>query len=264
MSEYNIEHIMSKLGENKVTLDIKTNSMNEVMVMKREPADNAFVRFDDMMSKAKSVRPPPQHQPRPPVVPAPSPPTPLDDPLLYAISFYVDHTISLFKGAEVNKKVSVFRQTLRDNLTNHNNAYKKLKLSKKYSLEELYESLTPSRRTAQPLLTYISVLLKKNIHCPPMSPIVYDSGDDNFLYIVPSVVLEDCVVEDKSGFQQVMTATAVDKAKQFAGQNLKKTLLKDLKSIATDLNLKTTKVKDGKRVPLLKEELVEKISALIK
>ena len=198
----------------------------------------------------------------------------LSDPLMYAIALYVDNTLSLFKVDEINAKVDAFRDTLMTNLTNHVDGYKKMKFkSQKFSLEDVKSSLLSNREDVRPLLYYASRLLMKNI--------VYKSNNSQNLLIpyddaTVSYVLFDMTdradpkFEDlTTGFDEVKRGEFDAKVRNIEVEKLKKMLVKDLKQLATELGIDTSKqvidpnTGKSKKTQLLKEEMIEKISDVI-
>lgn len=270
-----IEHILKNLGSNKVTVDISTNKMNEMSVFQKEEIPSQFVQLDNLLDFYKTMTssmPRRQITPKQQFPPKQQTPTRVEyktskavisDPFMYVIASYIDKTLSLFKIEDVNKKVEEFKKQLSDNLINHNDAYRKMKLKTLgIELDDLQQQiLSSSRKEKKSTLIYVSKFLKKNIVWNGISEkpeiIKYDEEDDNY------VLLKVDSSEDRDGFRNILNQELKGKVNNLSQQNLKKMLVKDLKIIAQDFKIDLFKIVDGKKTTLLKEELVEKISAVI-
>jgi hypothetical protein len=197
----------------------------------------------------------------------------LNDPLMFAMANYVDKTLSLFSIEEINKKVAVFKTELKTNLDNHHQAYKKLTLkTTKKTIDEIRSLIdNADRKEYEPLLVYFGRLLKKNV-CFRLDDTVCSVkvSDDNMYLNITECKDEKqgmkqwIQVDECHGFDTALDTIVKSKVERYKNiQNLKKILVKDLKIIAEDLGIELFKVVDGKKISLLKEELVDKISELV-
>jgi hypothetical protein len=210
----------------------------------------------------------------------------IQDHALYIIASFIDKTLSLLSKEEINRKVGEFKSTLDKNLVNHIDAYKQLKFkAQKISLDDVRDSLRVDRDSLYPLLYYASHLLKSNIvfvqthdtekdPAPKTHVVEYDSSVNTYIYMTDELEGSDVqFAEDRDGFKELYDSTFQTKISNIDIQKLKKMLVKDLKTLAIELKvdlsktIETTNPETGitttKKSPLLKEELVEKISTLI-
>jgi hypothetical protein len=202
----------------------------------------------------------------------------------------------LLSKEDINKKVGEFKMTLDKNLVNEVNAYKQLGFkSQKLSLDDVRDSLRVDRDTLYPLLYYASHLLKSNIvfeqtkdtekdKAPKTHVLEYDPEVDSYIYMTDLLKKAEeggngkeepqFAEEKESGFKEVRDSTYNNKIANIDVQKLKKMSVKDLKTLALELKIDLVKtvetvnpdtgIKTTKKAALLKEELVEKISTLIK
>lgn len=259
--------LFASLGGNRVTVEIKQNTLNELDIFGETAAkEDPFAGFPPLKGPPK---PPLQRPPQrtTPYQPKPSAPTPRD-PLLYSIATFMDPSLSLFKPLEIDQKVEATRAVLATNLTNQTQVYKRLDLkSRGISLEVVQEAIAAGRPCVRPLLHYVAALTNKNmVYAPPSSPVdVFrcdQPGQDDYVYIVPGQEAD----HRPTGFAEVAAGAIRARAKNLgnAQQNLKKMLVKDLKAVARDLDIDLFKTTPEGKKPLLKDELVEKISAVIR
>ena len=202
------------------------------------------------------------------------------DPPLYIIAAYIDKTLSLFSKEEINKKVGEFRSTLDKNLTNHVDAYKEFKFkSQKISVEDVQCSLRRDRDSLYPLVYYASHLLKSNVIMVESSAkkthsVEYDKESDKYIFMTDELLNnEPQEAEERDGFRSYSENAFKDRIKNIDVKGLKKMLVKDLKALATDLKIdliKTVETKNvetgvitSKKTALLKDEIIDKITALV-
>lgn len=202
----------------------------------------------------------------------------IEDPFMYCLCCHIDKMLSLFGAAEANKKVATMKQDLCDNLTNHHQAYKKLGLkSTKNTADEIKEFiLDPCRQDFKTILTYFALLMHKNMVFEQQGKdatdlIVPTSTDENDSYVhVQGTLNENGTLmysfnEVPNGFRELKAARMQQKIAQYRKvENLKKLVVKDLKEIATELEIPLIKVVEGKKISLLKEELVGEILKRVK
>lgn len=272
-----IDTIIKSLGQNRVTVDIKTNHMNEMNVFTSGESQQVFNKFPNIFANFKGMKAPA------PVTRRPSPPLQqhIADPLLFQVVSFVDKTISLFKTDDINKKVDEFRTTLSDNLTNHVDAYRKLKLKEvkfvniqgeytRLTVDDIRDSLAVTRKTPLPMLHYVSKLLKSNIvhedkGSDPKYIVSYEHSEspDSFIKLSSNPVSASEPIEPSSGFLQVLESAKAKKIEGLDEQKLKKMLVKDIRNLASEIGISVYKTVEGKRTALLKEELVAAISNLL-
>jgi hypothetical protein len=273
-----MENIIKALTDNKVTVELKTNKLNEMYVLGdvREKEDK-FAGFPDLVTEYRNRGPAAlQQRPRngvlhstqvkPCAVPRAQPEcaVPLQDPFMYIVASYVDNTLTLLKPEDINKKVSEFKQTLADNLTNTTDAYKKLKLKSIVKDVDVLKSeiLSNDRTQYDTIGSYLSKLFKRNIIISKTGSVkqtfINVDTDDGYLEIG-----DRSFIIKETGFKDATIALVKQRFNIENKEKLKKLLVKDLKTIAGDLNIPTYKTIDNKKISLLKEELVEKISSVI-
>ena len=202
----------------------------------------------------------------------------IQDPCLYIIAVHVDKTLSLLSKEDINKKVSEFKVTLDKNLLNEVNAYKKLGFkAQKMSLDDVRDSLRVDRDNLYPLVYYAGHFLKSNVifvQKEKTHVMEYDSGVDSYIFMTDEFDSEPQFAEERlEGFKEYRDRTYKQKIADIDVQKLKKMTVKDLKTLAIELKIDIVKIvetvnqdtgiKTSKKAPLLKEELVEKISTLI-
>lgn len=269
------------LGPNKVTVEIKTNFMNETDVfqstVKSDEFQRAFENFPNIFGTFKNMKHnapfPIPHRKNAPAPLSPPAKAVIADPLMYQIAAYIDKTVALFKIEDINKKVDEFRETLGANLTNHVNAFKNMKLkSLKISLDDIRDSLSAARNTPYPMLMYVSKLIKTNIVIRSKDNVILHAveyhdneseAQDKYLALCEVIEESPEAPELSHGFNEVVGRVKAEKLDGMSEQKLKKMLVKELKTLATHLGLQTSKTVDGKRVSLLKDELVAVIVALM-
>jgi hypothetical protein len=266
-----MENIIKALTDNKVTVELKINKLNEMYVLGNVgEKEDKFAGFPDLVTEYRNrghqrprngVLHPTQGKP----CPVPECAVPLQDPFMYIVASYVDNTLTLLKPEDINKKVSEFKQTLADNLTNTTDAYKNLKLrSIVKDVDVLKSEILSNERIQYDMIgSYLSKLFKLNIiiartGCVTQSFINDVDTCDGYLEIG-----ESGFIKKDTGFKNAAIAIVKQRFNIENKEKLKKLLVKDLKAIAGDLNISIYKVIDNKKIYLLKEELVEKISSVI-
>jgi DNA-binding phage protein len=134
-------------GVNKVTVALLTNEFAEACVFEVSSAlPTGFEGLDDA-SRASA----PLHRHK---------------DFLELFAMHLDPTLSLFKGANLQKKVDGFRDTLIANLDNEHQAFKKLsRVFKKHGItkEDLVASIHARGVPALPLLVYMANVLKMHM-----------------------------------------------------------------------------------------------------
>lgn len=211
------------------------------------------------------------------------------DNILFTIASYVDKTLPLFSQIDINKKLINFRDTLLDNLKNHNDAYKQFNFrSKKISYNDVVASLRSDREDSYPLIYYASNLFKSNIILEEISKkkvVIIEfkgsetnsdqsSQNDSYIYMKDDGKEAEERIEGFKSYNEKHIDEVIEQKRNTIGiKNLKKMLVKELKTLATELNIDLYKVVNtldtvtgkntSKKTALLKDELVEKISSLI-
>jgi hypothetical protein len=264
-----MENIIKALTDNKVTVELKTNKLNEMYVLGDVgEKEDKFAGFPDLVTEYRNKGPAAlQQRPRNGVLHSTQVKpcaVPLQDPFMYIVASYVDNTLTLLKPEDINKKVSEFKQTLADNLTNTTDAYKKLKLkSIVKDVDVLKSEILSNDRTQYDMIgSYLSKLFKRNIIISRTGSVkqtfINVDTDDGYLEIG-----DTSFIIKETGFKDAAIALVKQRFNIENKEKLKKLLVKDLKTIAGDLNIPTYKTIDNKKISLLKEELVEKISSVI-
>lgn len=266
-TNHGIDYFLDKLVANKVTIELKPNHMNELHALGANRIDK-FSDFEDLLAtysnrrnKGNETR---QAQATLQLAPTQvSLDDQIQDVFMYNVACYVDGTLSLLRPADINNKVHEFKKTLADNLAG---SYKKLKLSGvlKDVDEVKKEILSAERQDINTVLVYLCRLLQKNIVYNDKTHI-YDANNDSYLLVDKEGLI---VTDNTSGFNKVHSSILDKKRDMYAErfkktENLKKVLVKDLKNIAADLEITLHKVIDNKKISLLKEEIIEKISSVL-
>lgn len=262
---------------NKVTVDMKSSgNMGEIDVFKMMNSDDPFKYFPEIFSQFKNMpsgstvnynqqrnmitreKPKPQQQ------------TAKLDHLMYIFACEVDKTLTLFSEKDAIPKVETFKKALHDNLTNSKDAFKKFKLKMRYkmTLDEVIQSLTLNRGDdVEPLLAYMCNILQTNlVHKDKNNRIVTATFDGTCSkYSLVQQNTDDTYTIEVNQVEPPFQIIVMNKF----GENLKKLLTKDLKQLAIELSLETTKTitsEEGKekKIQLLKEDLIQKISDVIK
>jgi hypothetical protein len=281
----NMPDIFKQLGANKVTVTHTTNNMNELDVFKeigkqiglpydvKNPFD-VFKHFDKIFGEAfpqQHIQQQQQQQQQyyqAPVIKniqsqnAKPKPTVSNDFFMLAVASFVDPTMTLLKLEDQHTKTKKFVESLIENLTNHNEAYKKFKLkSLKVSVEDIKKSLSADRDTFIPALYYISHILNKNIIFSALKPkesanIFLSDDEEGHLRIVQdpeSFTVEEKTESYKNAIMEMHKEVLQDKEK------LKKMTVTNLRTLANELGVNTYKTdpETNKKTLLLKEPLVE-------
>jgi hypothetical protein len=180
---YKLSDVFNQLGANKVTVTYTSNNMNELDVFKymglQQDGKNPFDVFKDFDKIFGEAFPQTQQSGSANTVSVPQiqkkdihrsnmtqekTHEKRQDKFMMAIASHIDPTMSLLKTEDQVKKTRDFTTSLVDNLTNHNESYKKLNLkSFKISMADIKNALTSDRTSYIPALYYVSRLLNKNI-----------------------------------------------------------------------------------------------------
>ena len=195
----------------------------------------------------------------------------INDKLIYTIYSSIDPSITLFKPFDINIKVNAFKEELIKNLTIAK-MFKKLDLHKLYDEPEIIKAIKyvkSSVKERQPMLVYISRLINKSIVI---------NGDNYIEYIEnisinaskESLIIKEIngdfeIIEEELNKEKILNTKISNYLKDNLVNKLDKILVKELKTIAEDLEIPLFKLDDNnKKKPLLKNELKDLIKELIK
>lgn len=229
----NMDFILSNLKQNKVTLDIKTNEYEESYIYMK-PKDK-FEEIEDLMEVYKDISET-QYE--------------IEDEFIYKILLYLDNTLSLILDKSIF--IQKFKSDLKDKLPNY---ISKIGRDKKDILNAIEG--TDDR---EPLYHYIAYLFDKNIAIHESEDIkIIDIGKKECIYIDETaqlISMEDCLAKrhEKKKIYHIQQNTV---------EKLSSMLVKDLKSLAEELGCPTTKIENGKKKNLLKNELKELINNIL-
>lgn len=177
----------------------------------------------------------------------------LKDPIIYSILIHLDPTMELVSDKHIF--ITKFKSELKDKIHNYLEKLKKFGATKELTLA----AIDDSGDNRDPLMYYLSILLDKNIAIKTDHDIhVYEIGKLTCLLIDPSNQT------NKEIDLLACRNLKYDARKSFhIHENtlgkLNDMLVKDLKELAEELGVCTTKVEDGKRKNLLKAELKDVI-----
>ena len=195
----------------------------------------------------------------------------INDKLIYTIYSSIDPSITLFKPFDINIKVNAFKEELIKNLTIAK-MFKKLDLHKLYDEPEIIKAIKyvkSSVKERQPMLVYLSRLINKSIVI---------NGDNYIEYIEnisinaskESLIIKEIngdfeIIEEELNKEKILNTKISNYLKDNLVNKLDKILVKELKTIAEDLEIPLFKLDDNnKKKPLLKNELKDLIKELIK
>ena len=288
-----MEFIEKHLGPSKVTLDIKTNHFEEVYDYPDEKYEifNNIESIIDMYKElcngnGKSHQqpprqsgqsgqtsqprqqppPPPPRQPMQPMQQQPPPPQRqqrenvstdhqvqvLDDKFIYCVLLSLDDTLSLV--TDKNMFITKFKTDLIDKINNYEKQLKKLSITKSDILEAFKD-----KNDRDNLYKYVSIVIGKSIAIQKSDTVTLFEFSKN---------KEDClfVNENTLSYENVSLNEAINRynssrklyyTNTITSEKLNDYLVKDLKTIAEELGLETTKIEDDKKKNLLKAELKE-------
>ena len=253
----NLQSIFARLSVNKVKIDIRPNDLNELSVFKSVQTKTDFDEFDDILTVFKGMkRQPPQ--PSLPIAPPPPPPLRMPPPLA-AIpnnkdtllchlfqTFGYDESITLFMTGDVGHKLSKLTNEFVASLDKK--VLKSLKLS-----EDDIKSRLATGEGMMDVITYMAHATQKNVAVKTKAwEFVTVSNDhDAFIELWMDGNIESSMSAGFMNFKLRVFKQSVE--------NLKKMLVKDLKTIANHLNIQCTTSVDGKKVSLHKQDIVTAI-----
>jgi len=227
-----MDFISNNIQNNRVTLDIKTNKYEEKYNYEQVNY-NKFDEIENILDLYKTIN---KKQ--------------ISDKFIYEVLLYLDNTLSLIGDKEVF--ITKFKSDLKDKLPNYMN-----KLSKLGFKESIIFEAINSHENREPLYHYLTLLFEKSIAIQDANDIkIYGNYDDVMLYenSFKDMTLSDCKIMkyDLRRSHYILNNTE---------EKLNNLLVKDLKAIAEDLGLETTKLENGKKKNLLKAELKDVIKA---
>lgn len=237
-----MEFIKQNLQENKVTLDIKTNEFLEKYDY--VSLANRFDEIENILDIFKSLTATASKKPFTKQI---------KDPIIYSILIHLDPTMELVtdKLIFINK----FKSELKDKINNYVDRLKKFGATKEATLAAIDD--TTDNRDA--LMFYLGILLDKNIAIKTDNDIcIFEVGKLTCLLIDPTnqsnkeldlLQCRDLKYDARKSYH--INENTLGK--------LNDMLVKDLKALAEELGICTTKVEDGKRKNLLKAELKDVI-----
>lgn len=237
-----MEFIRQNLQANKVTLDIKTNDFEEKYEY-NAPA-NRFDQIENLLELFKLVS-----RQKPAAVHSKT----IKDPIIYSILIHLDPTLDLVSDKQLF--IAKFKSELKDKINNYVEKLKKFGATKEATLTAI-DDVNDNRAH---LMYYLSILLDKNIAIKT----------DNNIHIYEIGKLECLVIQPQNYTSQTIDLIKCRELKYDARKTyhtnentlgkLNDMLVKDLKSLAEELGICTTKTEDGKRKNLLKAELKDVI-----
>jgi hypothetical protein len=257
-----MEYIKEHIGPNKITIEIKPNDFEETVAIDTLPngIEDVFKNMDNMIEifrKQQGTNTPKQGFVNPPSQ------QPIHDNLLFVLLSTTDPMLELHKNEEINRYVQAFKDDLIKNLVN---MYKKLELNKLYSEDEIKTAIKLSNldlKERKAVLVYFSRLVNKCIGIELESgEIIFNENNcsDKGIYIKQSgqkfeIEANDDAIEKEAFHKKIVDGKIKYYLKNNYVDKLDTLLVKDLKVIAEDLDLPTSKNDDGKKKPLLKNEL---------
>jgi hypothetical protein len=270
-----MEYLLSNLGTNKVTLDIRTNKFEESYEYLNETYEN-FDKIENILNMYKDmVKAPPPAPPRSPPTPPihdlvadepEPPPTPsgargqtISDRFIYCVLLSLDESISLIpdKNVFINK----LKSELRSKMGDFDKKFKKYGLVKKDIIQG-FESENSKDRGS--LYHYVALVMNKSI--------VVEDADDMKLYEVVTTENSDSLIINVENLTCEEVNKVDCKAKLYAYKinyyklnntldKLESFLVKDLKTIAEDIGLEIIKIENGKKKFFIKAELKDVIKS---
>ncbi len=227
-----MDYIKDNIQNNRVTLEIKTNKYEE----KFDYTQVNYSKFDEienLMDLYKSIN---KKQ--------------ISDKFIYEVLLYLDNTLSLINEKEVF--INKFKSDLRDKMPNYMN-----KLSKLGFKESDVNEAINNNDNREALYHYLSFLFEKSIAIQESDNIkIYGSNDIVMFY---DNSFKDMTFSECKNLKYDLRKS--HHINQNTEEKLNDLLVKDLKVIAEDLGLETTKVENGKKKNLLKAELKDVIKA---
>lgn len=282
---YKLSDVFNQLGANKVTVTYTSNNMNELDVFKymglQQDGKNPFDVFKDFdkifgeafpqtqqsgsTNKSTSTVSVPQIQKKD----IHTTQEKRQDKFMMAIASHIDPTMSLLNTEDQVKKTRDFTTSLVDNLTNHNESYKKLNLkSFKISVADIKNALTSDRTSYIPALYYVSRLLNKNIIFKSELPkesinICINDEATDYLQIFQDETNSFTIEEKSESYKDAIISMYKNLLQD--KEKLKKMTVANLRSLANELGVNTYKVdtESNKKTLLLKEGLVETLHQVI-
>ena len=238
------------LKNNKVTVDIIQNHMNECIVLNHDTSGMES-SHDELFGKKQRTRPkePKDNKEAVKAQEARAHSDTIDDPLMYVILFMKDPTLSLLKPHDINKRVNDYKLEFKGELQS-----KTIKIPKSIKLNELLKVIDTLKRTPEErsvFFTCIGEMFKRNLCLNGIYGYCYDPKISSYLNICFSEPPD--LVECETGFNEVLKAYMLPTGQENLKDVLKKMLVKDLKTHASILKISGI-------TKLSKQDLIEKIS----
>lgn len=277
-----MEYIKQHLGPNKVSMMIKTNNFEESYAIndlfQNSSKDEVFAKMDNIIDHFRSSsnnhvsthRTPQTHpfattQNHKKKSPPPSPPkAKISDGIIHGLLILFEPSISLLYNVDdINVKIATFKETLKNDLTNHNQYYKKYLKDSDKSVDEVIEIIKNSALKLEDrfvLFSYVSKVLGRSIvvksECKlGIKNIVSDSTKGIFFEWTNSKNVDYVLdVLDDECTNSFLINLIVQEYKD-SNIDIGKLLVNDLKNIANTLDLRIFKIENGKKKALLKGEL---------
>lgn len=269
-----MDYILSNIGPNKVTVNIRDSPYYERSVVKgigQVSVSRTKVDLLDVYKKLSKGRSDMVvEKPSMLTTPIASSLVKTEDQLLFNLMKLADPLLSLYNSPkEIDNKIAKFRDDLIKNLTNFHGMFKKLLLHKKYKLEEVQEAINDTSynfEKRRPLLLYIARLLDISImieftndklpyliKCGQKCKIIkFNSQEHNMV-----LDLEDYDASEKES--QLYRA----KMAKYIGEGLKDKLtkytVKELRTVCEDLDISIYTEEEGQKKLCLKPELFIRI-----
>lgn len=242
-----MDYILSNLGSNKVTLDIKTNYFEESY----EYDNNLYSKFDDIENIIDCVK-----------KPSPSLNQKIEDYIsdkfIYCVLLSLDETLTLVPNK--NTFIDTFKSEMKIKINDFKVKLKKLKLTPEDVLKAIDN---PDDSTKSHVIYYVSLIIQKVIAIENENKIdIYNENLSTTLMIneqTLSMVVMSTEDAQKMAYKKNIKYHKIQKTLE----NLNKLLVKDLKLLAEDLGIVTTKTENNKKRNLLKEELKDHIRLIL-
>jgi hypothetical protein len=273
-----MEYIEKYLGPSKVTLDIKTNHFEEVydypdekyeifnniesiIDMFKELSNNQSRQLQQPLPPRQSQQQPSRQSQQQPSRQSPPPPPRqsgqssmeiLDDKFIYCVLLSLDDTLSLVM--DKNMFINKFKTDLIEKINNYEKQLKKLSITKS-DITEAFKD----KNDRDALYKYVSIVINKSIAIHKSDTITLfennKSGSDCLFINENELSYENITLnEGKTRYNLNRKLYYIN---TITLEKLNDYIVKDLKTIAGELGLETTKIEDNKKKNLLKAELKE-------
>lgn len=276
-----MDYIKQNLGPNKVTVVIKPNEFEETIAIDSFPAgvNMIFKDMDNLIDNFRAVRGPLPPQEKK-IIPDKhkekyaeklttknvlfqNSSAPIHDHLMFTLLLSTDPLLELHRNEEINTRVQAFKD---DMIKNLQTMHRKLDLHKLYSEHEIISAIklfTLSVIERKPLIVYFSRLVNKCIAIENQDGTIISNNNacsEKGLYLRIHDEMNKFEIMDKNEFNDhVMKTKVAYYLKNNYLNKLDTLLVKDLKATAEDLEICIVREEDGKKKPLLKNDLKQVI-----